>query len=158
MPVLAGLFEKAGCTAVKTYIQSGNVVFTKAGSIDGVAEAVERAIVRAAGFESPVVIRSEAELRSLLEEAPFADPGGKKPALHALFLKHEPAAEAVQALDPGRSPGDRFEVRGSHVYLLCPNGLAETKLTNAYFDGKLRTTSTGRNFRTIQRMLEMCGE
>jgi uncharacterized protein (DUF1697 family) len=155
MPDLAAMFVRAGCTSVKTFIQSGNVVFS-APSIDGLAERIERDIEKIAKFSSPVVIRSASALRKVLDGGPFQDPGGEKPALHVLFLKDTAAAVAVKGLDPERSPGDRFLVRGAEIYLLCPNGLADTKLTNAYFDSKLRTTSTGRNFRTLRSLLELC--
>ena len=158
MKDLAAMFTKAGCTEVKTYIQSGNVVFTKDTPLGDLAATVERAIKKLTGFESPVVIRSADELSALLKNAPFADPAGEKPALHALFLTSTPSAAKVAALDPNRSPGDQFAVRGNDVYLLCPNGYGVSKLTNAYFDSKLGTTSTGRNFRTIRKMLEMCDE
>jgi uncharacterized protein (DUF1697 family) len=158
MPALAAMFTKAGCTEVKTYIQSGNVVFTKDTPLGDLAATVERAIKKLTGFESPVVIRSAQELSALLKDAPFVHPGGEKPALYAFFLTTTPAAAKVAALAPNRSPGEQFAVRGNNVYLLCPNGVGVSKLTNAYFDSKLGTTSTGRNFRTIRKMLEMCDE
>jgi uncharacterized protein (DUF1697 family) len=158
MKALADMFVKAGCTEVKTYIQSGNVVFTKDTPIGNLCETIERAIKKLTGFDSPVVVRSARELSAILRSAPFADPGGEKPALHALFLTSTPSAAKVAALDPNRSPGDQFAVRGNNVYLLCPNGYGVSKLTNAYFDSKLGTTSTGRNFRTIRKLLDMCEE
>ena len=46
-------------------------------------------------------------------------------------------------------------MRGRDIYLRLPNGVADTKLTNAYFDSKLSTTSTGRNWRTVTKLLEL---
>jgi uncharacterized protein (DUF1697 family) len=156
MPALVGLFEEAGCTDVSTYIQSGNVVFSWSGPLGGLASDLARAIRKHAGFDAPVVLRSEGELAAILANAPFRDPRGDKPALHVVFLAEEPSAAQIASLDPARSPGDSFAVRGKDVYLLCPNGLGRTKLTNAYFDSKLGTTSTCRNFRTVETLLAMC--
>jgi len=156
MPELAAIFTAAGCTAVKTYIQSGNVVFTKAGAVDDLAATVERAIEKHAGFSAPVILRSQDELRALLADAPFADPKSEKPALYVMFLATAPTKAQIAALDPNRSPGHEFRVHGKHIYLLCPDGFGTSKLTNAYFDAKLATTSTNRNFRTIRKLLEMC--
>jgi uncharacterized protein (DUF1697 family) len=48
-------------------------------------------------------------------------------------------------------------VSGREIYLRCPNGVARTRLTNAYFDAKLATTSTMRNWRTVVKIVEMTG-
>ena len=61
----------------------------------------------------------------------------------------------MAALDPRRSPSDAFAVRGREIYLQFPNGVANTKLTNAYFDSRLATISTGRNWRTVLKLFEL---
>ena len=71
------------------------------------------------------------------------------------FLEATPDPANVDALDPDRSPGDEFAVLGREVYLHCPNGMARTKLTNAYFDSRLATTSTMRNWKTVLKLLEL---
>jgi uncharacterized protein (DUF1697 family) len=60
-------------------------------------------------------------------------------------------------LDPDRPPPDRFAVRGREIYLRLPDGMARTKLTNAYFDAKFATISTARNWRTVTKLLESMG-
>ena len=55
--------------------------------------------------------------------------------------------------NPG--PGDRFAVLGREVYLHLPNGAGRTKLSNAWFDSRLETVSTARNWRTVQKLLAM---
>ena len=72
-----------------------------------------------------------------------------------MFLADLPAASKIETLDPQRSPGDEYIVRGREIYLRLPNGVAGSKLTNAYFDSKLATTSTSRNWRTVTKLLEM---
>ena len=75
-----------------------------------------------------------------------------------MFLAELPDSASVEALDPARSPGDEFAVVGREVYLHCPNGVARSKLTNSYFDSKLSTTSTSRNWRTVGKLLELAAE
>ena len=72
-----------------------------------------------------------------------------------MFLADSPGQADVDLLDPDRSPGDEFIVRGREVYMYLPNGAADTKLTNAYFDAKLKTVSTARNWRTTNKLLEL---
>ncbi|HZN92159.1 MAG TPA: hypothetical protein VFB81_05620, partial [Myxococcales bacterium] len=77
--------------------------------------------------------------------------------LHVVFLADPPPPAKVAALDPARSPPDEFQVRGREIYLRCPNGFGRTKLSNAYFDSKLGTISTVRNWRTVLTLAEMAG-
>jgi len=76
-------------------------------------------------------------------------------ALHIGFLASLPDNERIADLDARRSPRDEFVVQGREVYLYCPHGLARSKLTNAYFDSKLGTPSTFRNWKTMLKLLEM---
>jgi uncharacterized protein (DUF1697 family) len=61
----------------------------------------------------------------------------------------------VTGLDARRSSPDEFEVAGREIYMKLVNGVSRTKLTNAYFDSKLKTMSTMRNWRTILKLAEM---
>lgn len=161
MKALAELFKEAGCTDVRTYIQSGNVVFRVGSSLVKLVQtSVGEAIERQYGYVVPVVTRTAAALAAALEENPFLKaPGEVDPShLHVAFLAKKPTAKQVAKLDPERSPSDAFVVSGREVFLHCPNGLARTKLTNAYLDSTLGTTSTVRNWRTVSKLVEMCGE
>jgi uncharacterized protein (DUF1697 family) len=86
---------------------------------------------------------------------PFLAAGAADETLHVLFLADPPSPRRVADLDPDRSPPDAFVVLGQEVYLRLPHGAARTKLTNAYFDARLATTSTGRNWRTVTKLLAL---
>lgn len=149
-------FEDAGCERVRTYIQSGNVVFTAPAGIDmKLAVLIPRAIERSQGIKVPLILRSGVEFKQALENNPFVVRGEDPGALHAMFLADQPDPASAAALDPNRSPGDEFAVVGRDIYLCCPNGVAKTKLTNAWFDSKLKTASTGRNWRTVVALAEI---
>ncbi|MGH2489002.1 MAG: DUF1697 domain-containing protein, partial [Candidatus Limnocylindria bacterium] len=75
--------------------------------------------------------------------------------LHVAFLAAKPRPTKVATLDPNRSPPDEFAVHGREIYLRLPHGVARSKLTNAYFDSKLGTTSTLRNWRTVVKLVEL---
>jgi uncharacterized protein (DUF1697 family) len=100
-------------------------------------------------------VRTADELRAVAQGNPFLDEGADADTLHVAFLADRPRSDRVAALDANRSPGDSFVVRGSEIYLRLPNGVARTKLTNAYFDSKLSTISTARNWRTVLKLLEL---
>lgn len=156
MKTLASLFEAAGAVDVQTYIQSGNVVYGASEKTAAkIAAVIEKAIAKEMSLSVPVVTRSAAELEVIASSNPFLARGESEDAVHVMFLAEAPVAKAVATLDPNRSPGDEFAVLGRDVYLFLPNGVGRTKLSNAYFDSKLATVSTGRNWRTVLKMLEM---
>jgi uncharacterized protein (DUF1697 family) len=76
--------------------------------------------------------------------------------LHVGFLAAEPTKDRISLLDPKRSPPDEFVVRGREVYFRFPQGVGQSKLTVTYFDSKLATTITLRNWRTLHALLELC--
>jgi uncharacterized protein (DUF1697 family) len=154
MADLVRILDSAGARDVATYIQSGNAVF-RAASIEGFAERVEKGIAKKLGLTVPLVLRSAEELARAVDANPFVRAGADVGHLHVGFLAHAPDRAKVAALDPARSPGDSFEVVGREVYLRLPNGVADSKLTNAWFDAKLGTTSTFRNWRTVLKLVEM---
>jgi uncharacterized protein (DUF1697 family) len=174
MKDLAAIFEAAGCADVRTYIQSGNVIFSApASSIRKLPEQIAQAIEKRFGFKSPVILRSSDDLTRIIHANPFLKTGAKGASakgtsakgisadekwLHVYFLAAVPEPPAVASLDPNRSAPDVFHVRDREIYLHLPNGMGRSKLTNAYFDSKLKTISTARNWATICKLLAMMEE
>ena len=157
MKDLVRLFEDAGCRGVRTYIQSGNVVFEASSALaKGIAARISQDIAARFGLQVPVVMRSATELASVVEANPYLREGADPRTLHVAFLATEPSLASAASLDPKRSAPDEFVLRGRDLYLRCPNGMARTKLTNAYFDSKLSTTSTMRNWNTVLELLALC--
>ncbi len=105
------------------------------------------------GFVVPVVIRTREEMAAVVGAKPFPD--SDDGLLHVYFLGNVPLAGDVSGLDAQRSPGDNFIVSGKEIYVRLPKGMARSKLTNAYFDSKLKTVSTARNWRTVCKLLGM---
>lgn len=154
MKELAALFESAGAGDVATFIQSGNVLFSAASSLARALPAlVGKKIESRFGFAAPIVIRSSAELSAIVEKNPFLNADENQ--LGIMFLADAPSAARLKLLDPARSPPDEFAVRGRDVYLRLVNGFAKTKLTNAWFDSKLETISTARNWRTLLKLRDL---
>lgn len=156
MADLSAMFRETGCDDVRTYIQSGNVVFRASTELAGdIPSLISASIIDQFGYSVPVVTRTASEFEEIVQANPFAGIGAEANKLHVMFLADLPDRARVDALDPNRSPGDEFAVLGREVFLHCPNGVARSKLTNAYFDSSLSTTSTSRNWRTVGKLLEM---
>ena len=156
MKDLAEIFVEAGCDGVRTYIQSGNVIFRASSSVASeLSVRVTARIAERFGIRAPVQTRTAEQLRDVVFNNPFLLAGEAEETLHVMFLADLPSQRRVDDLDPDRSPPDRFIVQGREVFLQLPNGVANSKLTNDYFDSKLATTSTGRNWRTVTKLLEL---
>lgn len=151
MKALTDIFVSIGCTDVKTYIQSGNILFQSA-QIDTVASAAQRQIEVQFGLKIPVVLRTAEEIGIAIAVNPFLKRAVGEALLHVMFLQHQPTPQQIASLDSNRSAPDEFIVIGKQLYLYLPNGAGKTRLTNAYFDAKLKTIGTQRNWRTLRTL------
>ena len=157
MADLRGLFEELGAKDVRTYLQSGNVVF-RSGKREGeLGRAVEKAIRTSLGLDVTVVLRTKAQLAKVVAKNPFVRSGTETTALHVTFLAEKPSAGRVRALADPSKGADRFEVAGREVYLECPSGYGKSKLQNAFFEKKLGVAATTRNWRTVTSLAELAG-
>jgi uncharacterized protein (DUF1697 family) len=156
MKDLAALFEEVGCREVRTYIQSGNVVFEGDATLaNRVVTEVPRRIADRFGYRVPVIVRTARELRDEADCHPFVAEATDPKHLHLGFLADAPSAQAIASLDPTRSSVDSFAVLGRAVFLHVPGGMARTRLTTDYFDRRLATIMTVRTWRTVEKLLEM---
>ncbi|WP_031498686.1 DUF1697 domain-containing protein [Bryobacter aggregatus] len=154
MKELARIFTDLGCSDVVTYIQSGNVVFRAAPKVlQAIPSKVPLEIEKLSGYKTSLTIRDAAEMRKILAANPYPDADLSR--VHVVFLADLPKPEHAAQLDPLRSAPDQHQLLGQQVYLHLPNGVADSKLTNAYFDSKLKTMSTARNWRTVTKLLEL---
>lgn len=158
MQALRELLENKGFQGVKTYIQSGNVLFHYADSSAGeLAQQLQSLILQAFGFDVPVVIRTRTEWKQISQFNPFLDEGPKDfTNLSVNFLQEKPDLAAIADLANIQSASDRFVVHGREIYMYFPNGSARTKLTHQVFEKRLKQIATARNWKTIQKLEAMC--
>lgn len=157
MDRLREVFVEAGCTEVVTYIQSGNVVFRPPPGVLGgaLSSTLQERIDTTFGVSAAVVIRTAAEWADLVQRNPFVGVGVDPMTLHVMLLADEAAPDDIARLDPDRSPPDEFVVDGREVYLHHPNGSRRSKLTIDYFERKLHTVATARNWNTATKLAEL---
>jgi uncharacterized protein (DUF1697 family) len=156
MAELSALFEAGGCAGVRTFIQSGNVLFAAPAALARrLPGELAARIEKGHGLRVPVILRTAAELRRIAAANPFLRKGVDPKLCHVAFLAAVPGRDAIAKLDRARSPPDAFEVQGSEVYLSLPNGVGRTRLTNDYLDRTLGTTSTLRNWNTVRELVAL---
>jgi uncharacterized protein (DUF1697 family) len=149
MPDLVRLVESLGGRDVRTYLQSGNVVYA---GPKRVAAELEQALAQELGVRSPVLVRSGRELAETVSAKPF-DADGK--AVSVTFLARAPQETLVAGIDPSAYGDDRFAVVGSQVFLHTPGGYGRSKLGNAFWERKLGTVATTRNWNTVLALADM---
>ena len=151
MADLSLLYESLGFTNVRTYIQSGNIVFESVpGKPDKLVHDIERAIRNKYGFEVPVLVRTGAEMQSAIKANPFLkEKGIDVTSLHLTFLERAPEKSVVQKFDPGPLGHDRYSIRDANVYLYCPDGYGKTRLSNTFLEKRLGVRATTRNWKTV---------
>jgi uncharacterized protein (DUF1697 family) len=158
MERLRALFEDLGFANVKTYVQSGNVIFGTDEPPAGLAPKIEKKILKEFGFDVPVLTKSARELTDIVARNPLAKEPGIDPAkLHVTFLSNDAPRDAVKLLQPLAMGAEKIQIAGRAVYLYCPNGYGNTKLTNTTIEKKLACRATTRNWATTNKLLEMAG-
>jgi uncharacterized protein (DUF1697 family) len=156
MKDLQSSFVALGHGEVTTYIQSGNVVFRSASKqASKLGLAIEHEISKAFGLKIGVLVRTPSDFDNLIKNNPFHEPARDPAKLLVMFLDGAPSPDAVAGLDPRRSPPDEFVVRGRDVYAYCPNGFGRSKLSIDYFERRLQTRATARNWNTVLKLADL---
>lgn len=155
MEKLREVFSSLGFENVKTYIQSGNVIFESIETNDAkIAAEIEAAIEREF-FKTPVMVRSIEEIKNAVENNPFAKEAFEDKLFHLVFLSEKLSDEKVEMLLSNNCDAEKFAVRNREVYCLIRDGAANSLLGKKYIDNKLKTPATARNWRTINKILEL---
>ncbi len=149
------VFESLSFENVRTYAQSGNVIFDcMRGEAAKIAPCVEEKLSNTFGFSTNVLIRTQRELETIIENNPLIDnANARADKRYVTFLLDRPDETIASNLDIKPGQGEKFVIVGTEVYLYCPNWYARTKLNNAMFETKLRTVATTRNWKTVNKLL-----
>ena len=157
MPELKKLCLSLKYENPETYIQSGNVVFRSDETRqEAMADNLSKKIASAFHYDVPVIVLSEKELMSVIKQNPFLTLKGiDTERLHVTFLAERPSKTDLDKITGNDYEPDRFICKGKSVYLYCPNGYGRTRLTNTFFESKLKVTATTRNWRTLHVLAAM---
>jgi uncharacterized protein (DUF1697 family) len=158
MDQLRESFEALGFEQVKTYIQSGNVVF-RAGktSPSALSKKIEEKILSDFGFSASVVSRTSEEMGKTIENNPFLKERGiAVEKLHVTFMSEAPAAAALKKLTELVVAPDRLCYFGKELFFYLPNGVSQSVLMKKPVDGVLGVVITTRNWKTVNSLHQMC--
>lgn len=157
MPALREALVQAGFQDVRTYVQSGNVVLSSsARSAARVARAVHDVLHESFGIDTPVLVRTPAQLRAVAEWDPFAEQSAERPtSVHVLHLDADPDTDALAALLDADWGDDRVAARGREVVIAYGESMHDSRLQHAALLKRLTVTGTARNWRTLLALVDL---
>jgi uncharacterized protein (DUF1697 family) len=157
MDRLRTLSAELGAENVRTYVQSGNVVFEGKGSASHWTAQLEKKLDRATRLPVSVMVRTAPEIATVASSNPFSKEKGIDLArLAVTFLQQAPTKDALAKLHAMDIGSERFHLASREIYLHCPDGFAKAKLY--LLDKVLGQKTTVRNWNTVLTLHKMAGE
>lgn len=149
-----------GCTDVKTYIQSGNVVFDHPAKSTVAAEKklaadLEQVLADEFGFAIPTLLRTTKEWRDVIARCPYEVEEHTK--LHVVFLADAVKQDAMAAFDPDQWAPEEWTISKREVFFHLPNGLGRSPLMGKLGRGSVADVGTMRNWRTVEKLADLAG-
>lgn len=157
MDALRKMYKNLGFENVTTYVQSGNVVFvSKNIATDKLGHKISGQIKDEFGLDVPVIVLTIDQLKRIVENNPFLKEQSKdRIFFHVTFLSTIPDNYDVKTIEDKKQSGEEIFFADNAVYLYCPNGYGQTKLTNSFLEAKLKVGATTRNWKTTNELLKI---
>ena len=154
MAELRELLTNSGLLCVRTYIQSGNIVFkSKESSALLLESLIAKAIQKQFGFEVSVLVRTKAELLEIFNNSPFTEV--KKRKSYFMLLHDVPNKELVTEASAKLYEGEEYQIIKDCLYYYSEKGYGQAKFNMNFFEKKLNTFATSRNYNTMLKLLSL---
>ena len=158
MPDLRAELTYAGYDAVRTYVQSGNIVLAGDVPAARLEEELRALIERRLGVDTPVLVRTRDQLAEVVARNPLADVADDPRRLQVTFLSDEPAPEVVRDLLTADVAPEQAAVAGREIYAWHPDGIQRSPLARLLTDQRLGVTASARSWRTVTALLALADE
>lgn len=152
------LFESLSFSNITIYIQSGNVIFENATELieQEIADKIKQAILAKYKFDVPVIVMSSTYLINAVKNNPFYQKDvADINKLHLTFLKEKPIKENLENVETYNYEPDKFVIMNKAVFVFCEGKYHQSKLTNNFFEKKLKVAATTRNWKTVLKLVEL---
>lgn len=155
METLREILSAEGFENVKTYINSGNVIFETSKSDDKkLAEQIEKAIEKEFGLNIKTMVRSTDEIKNIVENNPFDGQFENDKDLHVFFLDEQMSNEKRDLLLSNNNENEKYFVRDREIFCLLKISVLDSLMGKDYIGKKLKVSATARNWRTVNKVLE----
>ncbi len=156
METLREILGALGFENVKTYINSGNVIFETTKTSDKkLAAQIESAIEKEFSLKIKVIVRTISEIENIVENNPFAGQFENDKDLHVFFLDEELPSEKRELLLSNNNENELFAVRNHEIFCLLRVSVLDSLMGKDYIGKKLKVSATARNWRTVNKILEL---
>ena len=152
------LYESLKLNNVTTYLQSGNVLFeSKEPDHKKISASIEKKIKEDYSYDVSVLVLNPQSLFKTINNNPFLNKHGEPAAkLYVTFLYEFPSDNRIQNLLSMVMPGkDEFSIGDKEIYIVCPDGYGRSKLSNNFFENKLKVRATTRNWKTVNALYDL---
>ena len=153
MAELRELLAKCGFLNVKTYIQSGNIVLESHENIKNIENTIQKAIESYFGFKVSTIVKTREDLQRIFNNSPFNNE--KKKSSYFMMLHNTPNADLVKVASEKVYEGEEYYIVNDCIYFYCANGYGQAKFNANYFERKLETFATSRNYNTMLKLLSL---
>lgn len=160
MEELKKMFESLKFKNVKTFIQSGNVVFDSSEKdFDFLGKKIEKHLHKSLGYEVTTVLRTISEIGEIIKFNPFKKSKiDKTVSLYLTFLYEEPSEDLKKSLIASSDDIVTFKIMGKEVYTLYQRSNAKHPFSNNFVEKKLKVSATTRNWTVINKILVFAKE
>ena len=156
MEILRKVCAAQGFTNVKTYINSGNVIFETAKIDDKkLAAKIESAIENEFGLQIKVIVRTIEEIAAIVKNNPFAGQFENDKDVHVFFLDEELSSEKRDILLSNNNENEKFAVQNREIFCLLRVSVLDSLIGKDYIGKKLKVSATARNWRTVHKVLDI---
>lgn len=146
------LFEESKLKNIKTYLQSGNVSFDSKEESNEILESkIKLLIEKQYGFEVQVIVLAKEEIQKTINCFPFSE----EKNTYVTFLQSEPSIQLLNEIKEVSYLPEEFTINGKVIYLKCVEKYHQSKLSNNFFEKKLRVNATTRNWKTVNKLKEL---
>lgn len=154
MVELRTLLTANGFLNVKTYIQSGNVVIESLEKeIHVIENKIQMLLLEHFGFDVSVLIITPNNLKQIFDGCPFDEE--KKKASYFMMLHETPSKALIDEASKKVYEYDEYRIENGCIYLFCEKGMGKSKFNAKYFERKLNTFATARNYNTMLKLIAM---
>lgn len=157
MAELRELLSKSGFKNVQTYIQSGNVIFQSSKrNISEIENNIQKVIVTHFGFEVSVLVRTRDDLKCIFDNSPFSE--DKKKSSYFMMLHDIPDDNLVKEASEKVYEGEEYQIINDCIYYYSAKGFGQSKFNANFFERKLNTFATVRNYNTMVKLLSLSAD
>jgi uncharacterized protein (DUF1697 family) len=155
MELLREMFSSLGFENVKSYINSGNIIFETVDTDDSVLSAkIADEITRTFSFNINVMTRRTSEIENLVKNNPFAGQFENDKDLHVFFLEEDLTDEKRELLLAQANENEMFAFTSRTIFCLLRISILDSIVGKGFIDKKLKVSATARNWRTVNKILE----